>query len=67
MTDLLARLGAVFYLLCKGVAILLGIGAIAALFLNTGDEKWLVVGFALFAAICSWGIGRAVFYILAGE
>jgi len=61
-----ARLGNVLYWLGTVIAVLC-IGAAFTFASNEGREKWYAVGFfAVFAAV-SWGIGRALRYVLAGK
>ncbi len=64
---MLARLGNVFYWLCTGVVVLVGIFIFASLVFGKGDDRlWGVGGLVVFAIVV-WLAGRAARDILAGR
>ncbi len=64
---LLERLGNVLYWLGTGIAVLFfGISILIA-FAGEGEQRWFSAIMAAVFAVASWGIGRALRYVLAGR
>jgi hypothetical protein len=63
---MLGRLALVVYWICTGFAVLCGVGAVLALANNNNHDMFAVWLLAILGAV-SFGIGRAVRYVVLGR
>jgi hypothetical protein len=64
-----ARLGRVLYWLGCIIGAVVVLVVVAVAFINPGlaEDRGIIVGLGIVLGAISWGIGRALRYILAGE